>query len=78
MYPYLVNIKKLDYEQSYKILKRWLEKCNNLKDLEFNLDTEIKAKLRYIKHYNPISIKTLKNDNKKLYLLLRQKILDIK
>ena len=25
--PYLVNVKKLEYEESYKILKTWLDKC---------------------------------------------------
>ena len=29
--PYLVNIKKLEYEESFKILKTWLEKCNMTK-----------------------------------------------
>jgi len=29
--PYLVNIRKLDYEQSFEILKTWLEKRNNLR-----------------------------------------------
>ena len=72
--PYLVNIKKLQYEESFEILMTWLEKCNNLRKLDFNLDTEIKDKVRYVKHYNPITIKKLKNDNKNLYLLLRQKL----
>ena len=70
----LVNIKKLQYGQSYKILKTWLGKCNNLKKVNYNLDTEIKAKLKNVKYYNPISIKKLKNDNKDLYLLLRQRL----
>ena len=72
--PYLVNIKKLEYEQSYIILKTWLEKCNNLQRLDFNPDTEIKAKLNHVKNYNPIAIKTFIDDNKDLYLLLRQKL----
>jgi hypothetical protein len=72
--PYLVNVRKLKLEQTYEILKRWLEKCNNLRQLDFNLDVEIKAKLRYVKHYNPISIKKMKDDNKNLNLLLRQKL----
>ena len=71
--PYLVNIKKLEYDQSFKILKTWLKKCNNLQKLDFNPDSEIKAKLRYVKHYNPITIKKLDDDNKELYLLLRTK-----
>ncbi len=72
--PYLVNVRKLKLEQTYEILKRWLEKCNNLRQLDFNPDVEIKAKLRYVKHYNPISIKKMKDDNKNLNLLLRQKL----
>ena len=62
MCPYLVNIKKLEYEQTFTILKDWLEKCNNLRKLDFNPDIEIKAKLRHVKHYNPISIKKMKDD----------------
>ena len=76
--PYLVNIKKLEYEESYKLLKTWLEKCNNLRRLDFNPNIEIKIRLRYVKHYQPISITTLKNNNKDLYLLLRQKDIDLK
>jgi hypothetical protein len=72
--PYLVNIKKLEYEESFEILKTWLKKCNNIRKLDFNPDIEIKIKLRYVKHYNPISIKGLKEDNRNLYLLLRNKI----
>ena len=34
--PYLVNIKKLEYEQSFEILKTWLEKCNTIRKLDFN------------------------------------------
>ena len=41
--PYLVNTKKLPYEQAYKILKIWLEKCNKLRKLDFNPNTEIKV-----------------------------------
>ena len=46
---------------SYKILKTWLKKCNDLRKLDFNPEIEIKTKLLYVKHYNPISIKVLKN-----------------
>jgi hypothetical protein len=72
--PYLVNVKKLEYEQSFKILNTWLEKCNTLRELDFNPDTEIKSKLRYVKHYNLISLLTLENDNRNLYLLLRKRV----
>ena len=76
--PYLVNIKKLVYEQTFELLEIWLEKCNNLRTLDFNPVTEINATLRNVKHYSPISIRKLYQDNKKLYLLLRQKGIEIK
>ena len=78
MCPYLVNIKKLEYEHSCKILNTWLEKCNRLRELSFNADREIKTKLKYVKHYSPLSIKTLENDNRNLYFLLMKKVIDIK
>ena len=59
--PYLVNIKKLEYEESFEILKKWLENCNTLRKLDFNPDTEIKSKLSNVKYYNPISMKKLSN-----------------
>ncbi len=59
-----------------KILKTWLEKCNNSKKLDFNPDVEIKAKLRYVKHYNPISIKKMKDDNK-FEFTIETKVIDI-
>jgi len=39
----------------------------------FNPNTKLKTKLRYVKHYNPISFKTLEIDNEDLYLLLKKK-----
>jgi hypothetical protein len=74
----LVNIKKLEYQQSFEILKTWLEKCNTLRTLDFNPDMEIESKLNNVKHYNPISLETLKIDNKDLYLLLREKVMNLK
>jgi Primase X len=76
--PYLVNIRKLEYEESFEILKTWLQKCNDLRRLDFNHDIEIKAKLRYVKNYKPISIKGLKEDNRKLFFGLKFKIIALK
>ncbi len=75
MCPYLVNVKKLDYEESFQILKTWLEKCDKLRELDFSPDIQFKTNLRYVKNYKPISINTLEKDNKDLYLLLRAKII---
>jgi hypothetical protein len=43
-------------EQSYSMMKNWLDKCNELEDLDFNA----KAKIRE-------GLKGLNADNKKLY-----------
>ena len=72
--PYLINIKNLKYEQAYEILNIWLEKCNILRNLNFDIYTKIKDNIGCVKHYNPISIKTFINDNKDLYLQLQPKI----
>jgi hypothetical protein len=73
--PYLVNIKKIGCDKSFEILKIWLEKCNNSRKLDFDPGKEIRDKLSCVKHYNPISIKTFRNDNNNLYLKLRAKII---
>jgi Primase X len=28
--PYLINIRKLSYEDAFDIIRKWLEKCNKL------------------------------------------------
>ena len=43
----------------------WLEECNNLRKLDFNTHTGLKAKLNYVNNYNSISIKILMKNNKK-------------
>jgi Primase X len=34
--PYLLIIKKLPKEESYSVIKDWLDKCNKLERLNFN------------------------------------------
>ncbi|MGI0051132.1 MAG: DNA primase noncatalytic subunit PriX, partial [Nitrososphaeraceae archaeon] len=43
--PYLVNIKKLSYQQSFDILTDWLQKCNSFNKLDFNPDYLVKYAL---------------------------------
>jgi hypothetical protein len=75
--PYLVNIKKLGYEETFEILKIWLEKCNKLRGLDFNPNTEIRTKLRYVKSYSPISSSKVKIDNPDFFKTLQDvKILE--
>ena len=68
--PYLVNIRKLNSEKSYDILKTWLEKCNTLSKITFNTELEIKTRLIAVKNYDPLSLNKLRTENADLYELL--------
>jgi non-catalytic primase subunit PriX-like protein len=66
--PYLLNIKKLPKEESYSVMKEWLDKCDKKEKLNFNAKIKIKEGLRGAsKGYFPISLEKLKEENKALY-----------
>src|ERR1044072_2747275 len=46
--PYLINVKNLSFEESYTIIKKWLDKCNELEPLDNyrNFDYRIKYALK--------------------------------
>jgi hypothetical protein len=73
--PYLLNVKKLTYEQSFRVIKDWLHKCNELERLSFNANQKIKEGLKSAasKGYLPISFEKLKIENKELYDELKRK-----
>jgi hypothetical protein len=80
MAPYLINVKHLDYEQAYDILSQWLDKCNKVRELDFDISTKLEDGLNSAidKGYLPISLdnpkkepKTLKTENKEFYTLLK-------
>jgi hypothetical protein len=68
--PYLVNVKKLNSENCFNVLKMWLEKCNKLSKLSFNIESEIKTRLIAVKDYEPLSLYKLRCENADLYNLL--------
>jgi len=68
--PYLVNVRKLNSEKCYYVLKTWLEKCNALSKIPFNIETEIKTRLIAVKDYEPLSLCKLRTENANLYDLL--------
>jgi hypothetical protein len=70
--PYLINIRKLNSEKCYDVLKTWLEKCNILSKISFNMESEIKTRLIAVKNYEPLSLNKLRNENAKLYYLLNK------
>lgn len=60
--PYLVNIRKLSNEESTKMANEWLQKCNGLRNLDFNTHMYIQNDLRRVKEYLPSSKEKLKKD----------------
>src|SRR6266496_2667416 len=40
--PYLINIKKLSYDEAFNITKDWLKKCDKIIPLQFNVNAKIK------------------------------------
>jgi hypothetical protein len=71
--PYLVNIRKESNEESIIILKEWLQKCDQLRQLNFNPSITIKNNLRYVRKYKPISRKNLRKEQTEIYHNLRSK-----
>jgi hypothetical protein len=67
--PYLLNVRKLPKEESYSIMKDWLDRCNRVKELKFNPKIKIKEGLKGAsKGYYPISKEKLKEENRQLYV----------
>ena len=66
--PYLINFKRQSYEDALSIIREWLNKCDKLKPLDFNVDNRIKANLSGAARvgYLPISFSHLKTQNRQL------------
>lgn len=65
LFPYLMNIKKTTYSNSYNILEEWLSKCNFIKSLYFNPNYSIKLSLNsaFSKGILPMRLETLRDRN---------------
>ena len=63
--PYLVNIKKISYQESFDIVIEWLKKCDVLNKLDFNPTHMVKDVLNIAikKGITPMKFETLKNRN---------------
>jgi Primase X len=44
--PYLINIKKLSYDEAFDQMRNWLANCDRVRRLDFNIDQRIKGNLR--------------------------------
>lgn len=73
--PYLINIKKVSYDDTLQIIKDWLDKCNELRILDRTFTYRIKEAVNTAmrKQQLPMKFRTLENKNKELYKLLTSK-----
>ena len=67
--PYLINIRKCSVDEAYKIITDWLDRCSQLRRLDFNAYHVIKYNIDSAKKngHLPRSLEKLKTDNTYLY-----------
>jgi hypothetical protein len=71
MTPYLLNIRKLSEQELTDIIKDWLNRCNQLRRLDFNYKQKIRDGIEGVERgYLPVSLSRLKEENGGLYILL--------
>jgi Primase X len=70
--PYLINTRRLSYDNASSIINSWLSKCGKLRKLDQNFDYIVRYALKNcVKNgYRPLKFDTLKLKNKALYQLL--------
>jgi hypothetical protein len=62
--PYLINIKKLSYDDALNIINSWLSKCGKLRQLDQNFDYMVGYALK--NGYRSLKLETLKMKNRML------------
>ena len=74
--PYFINVRRLSFDDSYDKIYQWLDRCSELKELNFDPETKINDSLNRATNtgYLPISFdsplkepRTLRTDNRELY-----------
>jgi hypothetical protein len=77
--PYFINISHLTFDSSYDKIYQWLDRCNELRELDFDHEKNINDSLTRAVNtgYLPISFddtlkepRTLKTDNRELYNII--------
>lgn len=67
--PYLVNIKKYEYESAYNTIVQWLDKCTQRSSLEFNVRYELRYALDLAKReaMRPMKLDTMRSNYPDMY-----------
>ena len=74
--PYLINIKKMQYDVAYETIKEWVDRCNEQRILDSTFTYKIKNSINTAlrKEQLPMKFDTLKSKNRNLYDLLLMKM----
>jgi hypothetical protein len=67
--PYLINIRKCSDDDATNIIRNWLDRCRNLRQLDFTANYVIRYNINSAKRngYASISLEKLKIENQYLY-----------
>jgi hypothetical protein len=70
--PYLINVRKCSEDEAYNVIRNWLDKCSQLRKLNFSSNYLIKYNINSAKRngYLSISLEKLKVENTYLYNVL--------
>lgn len=69
--PYLITKRGMSYEEAYNVIRKWLDKCNELEGLNFNTHHKITGALKGARGFFPISYENLKTKKERFYNLLK-------
>jgi hypothetical protein len=73
--PYLLNKRRLSTQESFSIIGEWLDHCNQLRQLDFNVSQRINDGLDGASDgYMPIAYDRLKEENPELYQIISENI----
>jgi hypothetical protein len=77
--PYFLNKRKLTRQESFAIISDWLDRCDQMRRIDFNVRQRINDGLNGARDgYMPIKFEKLKEENEELYYLLRNQDLNPK
>jgi hypothetical protein len=67
--PYLINIRKLAYDDAFNVANDWLNRCHKVKPLDFNANIKIEECIKAATRvgYLHIAFDDLKSENEELY-----------
>ena len=71
--PYLTNVRKLQDDEAYQIIRKWLKKCNSVKRISFDETSRIRYDIQSVrkKGFYPIGWEQLKVENIDVFNLLK-------